>query len=32
VISPIETWGYLVGPLIFMAITVPLFTRSHGRE
>jgi len=25
VISRVETWGYLVGPLIFVAITVPLF-------
>ena len=25
VISPIETWGYPVGPLIFVAITVLLF-------
>jgi hypothetical protein len=25
VISPIETWGYLVGLLIFVAIIVPLF-------
>ena len=24
-ISPIETWGYLVGLLIFVAIIVPLF-------
>ena len=25
VISKVETWGYLVGPLILVAVTVPLF-------
>jgi hypothetical protein len=25
VTSPVETWGYLVGPLIFLAITIPIF-------
>ena len=23
--SPVDTWGYLVGPLIFLAFSVPLF-------
>jgi hypothetical protein len=27
VISPVETWGYLVGPLILVAIAFPLFHR-----